>query len=297
MRSLPYNSLPSIDGIQLTIKRGDCVNTEGSGNKYWKLKYNLQQAMDEKALGLLTFGGAFSNHLAATAAACARSGLQSVGVVRGEEWADPQKKNPTLEFCKQKGMQLHFLSRSAYRNKNSTELQKTLQQQYPNFMLLPEGGTNALAVKGCAEVLTTADHKYDTICVAVGTGGTLAGLATGSTEHQQLLGFMSLRDTGMAERITPYTTTSNWQLIHDYTFGGYAKTPEALIAFINNFKKKFKIPLEPLYTGKMLFGIFDLIKTGQWRWGKNVLIIHTGGLQGVAGINQRLAKKGQPLLL
>ena len=186
MRSLPYNSLPSIDGIQLTIKRGDCIDTEGSGNKYWKLKYNLQQAMDEKALGLLTFGGAFSNHLAATAAACARSGLQSVGVVRGEEWADPQKKNPTLEFCKQQGMQLHFLSRSAYRNKNSTELQKTLQQQYPNFMLLPEGGTNALAVKGCAEVLTAADHKYDTICVAVGTGGTLAGLATGSTEHQQL---------------------------------------------------------------------------------------------------------------
>jgi 1-aminocyclopropane-1-carboxylate deaminase len=291
-----YSFLPPIKGIQLTIKRGDQIDSEVAGNKFWKLKYNLLEAQKKGFEGVLTFGGAFSNHLAATAAACSRVGLKSVGYVRGEEWENPALANPTLEFCKRKGMELRYMSRSLYRNKSTAEQLQLIKDAFPMYMILPEGGTNTLAIKGCAEVLTAEDAVYDTICVAVGTGGTLAGLVSGSHEHQQLLGFMSLRNSNMEKTLGAYTDKSNWELQHDFSFGGYGKTPPSLIAFINAFKKNFKIPLEPLYTGKMLFGIFELIKQDKWRWGKNVLIIHTGGLKGIAGINQRLTKKGLPLI-
>jgi len=288
--------LTTLNGIRLTLKRGDLLDPMVSGNKYWKLKYNLREAQVQNDLGVLTFGGAFSNHLAATAAATAAMGLRSVGIVRGEEWAQKENQSPTLQFCKQKGMSLRYLSRSNYRQKESTAFLQHYQKTYPGYRLLPEGGTNPLALQGCAEVLDENDHPFDTICTPVGTGGTLAGLAMGGHTNQQFVGFSVLKNEGLNTQIKKLNPNTNWTLNTDYPLGGYAKTPPELIEFINDFKKKFTIPLDPIYTGKMLFGIFDLINKGLWRWGNNVLVVHTGGLQGIAGVNQRLAQKGATLL-
>jgi 1-aminocyclopropane-1-carboxylate deaminase len=288
--------LTTLNGINLTLKRGDLIDPEVSGNKFWKLHYNIKKALELRQTGILTFGGAFSNHLAATAAATAAVGLRSVGVVRGLEWAERHAQNPTLQFCKSKGMQLHYISRVAYREKATPYCLTQWSKSFPNYMILPEGGTNTLALQGCADAIGQEDLDFETICTPVGTGGTLAGLALGGALNQQYLGFAVLRNKALQASVEILNPNSNWMINHDYSMGGYAKTPPELIRFINDFKKKFTIPLDPIYTGKMLFGIFDLINKGLWRWGKNVLIIHTGGLQGIAGINQRLAQKGGVLL-
>ena len=283
-------------GIRLYLKREDTIHPFISGNKYRKLKYNLLEAKKQGKETLLTFGGAFSNHISAAAYAGHEQGLKTIGVIRGEELADKWQNNPTLQLAHKHGMQFHFVTRSAYRLKNDTSFIEDLKEKFGDFYLLPEGGTNDLAVKGCTEILTDADAPFDYICSAVGTGGTLAGLINAAQPHQTVLGFPALKGDFLSEEICTFVHNDRWRLITDYHFGGYAKVDQQLVSFINLFKQKTGIPLDPIYTGKMLFGIFDLVKQDVFEPGTQILAIHTGGLQGIKGMNLVLKKKNLPLL-
>ncbi len=293
-----YIDLPLLKekGIRLCLKREDTIHPFVSGNKYRKLKYNLIEAKNQGKSTLLTFGGAFSNHIAATAFAGFEQGIPTIGVIRGEELADKWQGNPTLKLAYEHGMQFHFVSRSEYRLKNEPSFLQNLKARHGDFYLLPEGGTNTLAVKGCAEILTESDAQFDYICSAVGTGGTMAGLINASRAHQTVLGFPALMGDFLTHEIQKYSHNGQWRLIMDYHFGGYAKLKAELIEFINLFKQNTGIPLDPIYTGKMLFGIFDLIKQDFFTPGTQILAIHTGGLQGIKGMNLVLKKKNLPLL-
>ncbi|MDF0717998.1 pyridoxal-phosphate dependent enzyme [Muricauda sp. 334s03] len=283
-------------GIRLYLKREDTIHPFVSGNKYRKLKYNLLEAKKHGKDTLLTFGGAFSNHIAATAYAGWEQGLKTIGVIRGEELVGKWQNNPTLKLAHEHGMQFHFVSRSDYRYKNDPSFIEKLKEQFGDVYLLPEGGTNALAVKGCSEILTDEDVTFDYICSAAGTGGTVAGLINASRPHQSVLGFPALKGDFLIEEICTFVHNDRWKLVTDYHFGGYAKVDQQLIAFINLFKSETGIPLDPTYTGKMLFGIFDLIKQDVFEPGTQILAIHTGGLQGIKGMNLVLKKKNLPLL-
>lgn len=266
---------------RISIKRLDLIHPQISGNKFFKLKYNLLAARQQGFEKVLTFGGAYSNHIAATAFAAHKFGFQSLGMIRGEELAQ-RPLNPTLATAQQFGMQLEFISRNAYRQKDQPDFLQHLQQQYPDFYLIPEGGTNALAVQGCREILTAEDAQFDLICCAVGTGGTFAGLIEASQQHQQLLGFSALKGDFLTHEVAQLTTKRNWRILDDYCCGGYAKTTPELIQFIQTFEQRYNIPLEQVYTGKMLRGIFDLIDQDKIGPDQKILLIHTGGLQGRA---------------
>ncbi|MCP0915757.1 pyridoxal-phosphate dependent enzyme [Acinetobacter indicus] len=266
---------------RISIKRLDLIHPQISGNKFFKLKYNLLAARQQGFEKVLTFGGAYSNHIAATAFAAHQFGFQSLGMIRGEELAQ-RPLNPTLATAQQFGMQLEFISRNAYRQKDQPDFLQHLQQQYPDFYLIPEGGTNALAVQGCREILTAEDAQFDLICCAVGTGGTFAGLIEASQQHQQLLGFSALKGDFLTHEVAQLTTKRNWHILDNYCCGGYAKTTPELIQFIQTFEQRYNIPLEQVYTGKMLRGIFDLIDQDKIGPDQKILLIHTGGLQGRA---------------
>lgn len=283
-------------GVKLVVKREDQIHPFISGNKFRKLKYNLMEAKTLDFKTLLSFGGAFSNHIAAVAAAGKVFGFNTIGVIRGEELIDKIEENPTLKFAYQHGMVFKFVTREDYRNKTSKHFIEELRAEFGDFYLLPEGGTNALAVKGCEEILTEQDKDFDYICCSVGTGGTVSGLINCSKPSQQILGFSSLKGDFLKEDIGKFVEKKNWQLITDYHFGGYAKINETLISFINEFKSKNQIPLDPIYTGKMMFGIFDLIEKGFFPKGSKILAIHTGGLQGIEGMNLKLKAKGLTLI-
>lgn len=269
------------DGIKLHLKREDRLHPTISGNKFRKLKYNLIEAKAQGLISLLTFGGAYSNHIAAVAAAGLECGFQTIGIIRGEELADKIQDNPTLRQAQNLGMKLHFISRSDYRRKTDVDFIEQLKQQFGVFYLIPEGGTNQLAVQGCEEILTAQDKQYfDYICCAVGTGGTIAGIINSTSNTQKTLGFPALKGDFLFNEIRQWTTRSNWDLCLDYHFGGYAKTTPELLQFIQQFQQKTDIEIEPIYMGKMLFGIFDLIEKGYFPANSKILAIHTGGLQG-----------------
>ncbi|TPE45245.1 1-aminocyclopropane-1-carboxylate deaminase/D-cysteine desulfhydrase [Pontibacter mangrovi] len=279
-------------GVELWVKREDLLHPHISGNKWRKLKYNLQEAKRQGHHTLLTFGGAYSNHISATAAAGKEYGFKTIGIIRGEEHLP---LNPTLLFATSCGMQLHYISREKYKSKAEPDFLEELQQQFGNLYLLPEGGTNLLAVKGCTEIVQDIDLKYDYLCCAMGTGGTLAGIVAGLAGERQVLGFPALKGGEFLRReveelVQAYSghAYSNWQLITDYHFGGYAKVKPELLAFMEEFKQKHHIPLEPIYTGKMMYGLFDLIGQGYFARGSRVVAVHTGGLQGNAGFKERL---------
>ena len=289
--------LPSKYNVELYLKREDAIHPFVSGNKYRKLKYNIQQASIEKAKLLITFGGAYSNHIAAVAYAGKMYGFKTLGFIRGEELESKVDTNPTLTFAKNCGMDFKFISRTDYKLKDTTGFINKVEKHYSNFYLIPEGGTNALAVKGCQEILSSTDISYfNHVCCAVGTGGTISGLINSASKNQKILGFPALKGAFLQEDISKFVDNDNWKLITDYHFGGYAKVNEALIGFINQFKNEQSIQLEPIYTGKMLFGIFSLIESGYFKSGSKILAIHTGGLQGIAGINNVLKKKKLPLI-
>jgi len=272
-------------GIKLLIKREDQNHPFVSGNKWWKLKYNLEQALDAGQTTLLTFGGAYSNHIYATAAAAHELGLKSIGIIRGEETLP---LNPTLSFAKASAMQLQYVSREAYRNKTETLFIEQLHKQFGDFCLIPEGGTNELAVKGCAEFAKQLRDEvdFDYLCLPVGTGGTIAGMIEGLDESKKIIGFPSLKGAlFLEEEIKKYTSKRNWQLVYDYHFGGYAKVTKELTEFMDQFEKQFNIPLDPIYTSKMMFGVIELIKKKFFQEGSTILAIHTGGLQGRAVFN------------
>lgn len=279
--------------ITLYIKREDLLHPQISGNKFRKLKYNLAQAKKEGKKTILTFGGAFSNHILAVAAAGKEYGFITIGVIRGEELKDKIDENPTLMKAREFGMAFEFVSRETYRDKDKPVFVEGLKDKFGDFYLIPEGGTNDLAVKGCEEILTEDDAKFDYICCSVGTGGTISGIINCSKNSQQVLGFPALKGDFLREDICRFVAKSNWDLITPYHFGGYGKVSEELIRFINEFYQINRIPLDPIYTGKMVFGVLDLISKNYFPENSKILMIHTGGLQGIAGMNKVLKEKKQ----
>jgi len=283
--------------ITLYIKREDLLHPIISGNKFRKLKYNLEEAKQQNKKTLLTFGGAFSNHILAVAGAGAEFGFNTIGVIRGEELENNINDNPTLSQAKDFGMQFHFVSRDLYREKETHSFILQLQDKYGDFYFLPEGGTNFLAIKGCEEILTVEDKTFFThVVCSTGTGGTFSGLVNSSTENQQLIGFSSLKGAFLSDVIRNFVTKSNWIINDDYHFGGYGKVNCELIQFLNAFYKQTKIPLDPIYTGKMVYGVMDLIEKDFFPPNAKILMIHTGGLQGVKGMNLALQKKNKEII-
>ncbi|MFM9825404.1 1-aminocyclopropane-1-carboxylate deaminase/D-cysteine desulfhydrase [Flavobacterium sp.] len=277
--------------ITLYIKREDLIHPIVSGNKFRKLKYNLLQAKGENKTTLVTFGGAFSNHIAAVAFAGKENGFKTIGIIRGEELKSKVSENPTLQFALDCGMQLDFISRESYQQKSESAFLSQLNEKFDNFYLIPEGGTNELAIKGCEEILTLEDQKFDYICCSVGTGGTLSGIINSIKPHQKALGFPALKGTFLKDEIRNFVCNENWDLNTDYHFGGYGKVTSELISFINNFYNENKIPLDPIYTGKMVYGVVDLINKKYFPEYSKILLIHTGGLQGIQGMNLKLKTK------
>ena len=277
------------------IKREDLLHPFVSGNKLRKLKYNIIEAKRQLATNIVTFGGAFSNHITAVAYAGFENGIATIGIIRGDELENKIEENPTLLFAQKYGMQFEFVSRTEYRKKDTAGFIENLNLKYPNSFIIPEGGTNSLAIKGCEEILTADDQNFDYICTCVGTAGTISGIINSSVD-QKVIGFSVLRGDFLLNEIKIRTTKCNWELNSDYHFGGYAKTTTELINFINNFKKQYQIPLDPVYTGKMVFGVLDLIQKNYFSDNSKILIIHTGGLQGIAGMNRLLKKQNKILI-
>jgi|TARA_B110000238_G_C16128227_1_gene440268 1-aminocyclopropane-1-carboxylate deaminase len=285
----------------LYIKREDLIHPYVSGNKYRKLKYNIEQAKVDKKQLLLTFGGAYSNHIAAVASVGKKNKFETIGVIRGEELADNLQNtletNPTLRFAHDCGMKFKFVSREAYRDKSSECFIANLKNEFGDFFLIPEGGTNELAVKGCEEILSSDTEQFDFICISVGTGGTISGIINSAKKHQKVIGFPALKGEFLVDEIKKWAhLDSNWELNTDYHFGGYAKTTNELIEFINYFKQETKIQLDPIYTGKMVFGVVDLINKDYFAEGSRILLVHTGGIQGIEGVNSILKRKNKILI-
>lgn len=288
-------------GVELYVKREDLLHPFISGNKYRKLKYNLQEAKKQKRLCLLTFGGAYSNHILATAAAGKEYGFTTVGVIRGEELGVDLEKtleqNPTLKQAHEFGMEFLFVTRKAYQQKTVPNFLKELEEKYPNSYLLPEGGTNALAIKGCEEILTKEDQVFTHVACAMGTGGTVTGIINSSKEYQEILVFPALKGNWIQDEIESLEPKKqNWKIVSEYHFGGYGKVTSELVTFINNFKNQTQIPLDPIYTGKMLFGLLQEIEKGRFKRGSKIIAIHTGGLQGILGVNAVLKQKNKPII-
>ncbi|MGO1584886.1 MAG: 1-aminocyclopropane-1-carboxylate deaminase/D-cysteine desulfhydrase [Mesonia sp.] len=287
------------NGVEIFLKREDLLHPLVSGNKFRKLKYNLQEAKKQGKDTILTFGGAFSNHILATSAAAKLSDFKSIGIIRGEELGGENLEktllqNETLRNAKDMGMQLLFIDRETYRNKDNPMFIEGLKSKLGDFYLVPEGGTNDLAIKGCEEILSEADKDVEVVCCSVGTGGTLSGIINSSHEQQHILGFSALKGDFLKDEVAQHVEKKNWQIIIDYHFGGYAKVDRTLIDFMNDFKANYKVLLDPIYTGKMMYGIFDRIEKGQFSKNTRILAVHTGGLQGISGINKRLVKKNLP---
>lgn len=280
-------------GLRMLMKRDDLIHPVISGNKWRKLRYNLREAVMQDHHTVLTFGGAFSNHIAATAQACFNAGLSSIGIIRGDELTGIGL-NPTLHEADRLGMELHFVSRDDYRKRAESEYLRTLETSFGRFFHIPEGGANALGVKGCTEILSEVDEDYDVVCCAAGTGTTLAGLTLSLPEGKRLIGFPALKGGGFLKdgvmrlvtesRLRAVSDSAVPELVTDYHFGGYAKMTDALLAFIQTFRKRTGILLDPVYTGKMMFGIYDLAQKGHFPQGTTILVIHTGGLQGWKGM-------------
>lgn len=278
------------------IKREDLVHPSISGNKFRKLKYNILAYHEQHAEGLLTFGGAYSNHIEAVSVAGNELNIKTYGIIRGDELKG-KPLNPTLKKAHMNGMNLFFVTREEYRKKDDIEIFKKYIPNISKFYILPEGGTNSLAVKGCEEILLETDKQFDYICSSVGTGGTIAGLINSTNENQKVIGFSALKGDFLNDTVNKMTHKNNWAINTDYHFNGYAKITPELITFINKFKEDFNIQLDPIYTGKMMFGIMDLIKNNKFKKNTSILAIHTGGLQSIDGMNIELKRKGMPLIL
>ena len=279
------------NSISVHIKREDLIHPIVSGNKFRKLKYNLIQAKIENQTTLLTFGGAFSNHIAAVAFAGKEQNFKTIGIIRGEELRNKIFENPTLQFAQDCGMQLEFVTREAYRQKTELGFLENLSAKFGAFYLIPEGGTNELAIKGCEEILSIADAAFDYICCPIGTGGTITGIINSLLPHQKVLGFPALKGEFLEDEIRIFAQNENWEVITDYHFGGYGKVSLELIAFMNQFYKESQIPLDPIYTAKMVFGVMDLIEKNYFPKKSKILLIHTGGIQGIQGMNLKLKAK------
>ncbi|MFN6515629.1 MAG: 1-aminocyclopropane-1-carboxylate deaminase/D-cysteine desulfhydrase [Nostoc sp. CreGUA01] len=287
-------------GVNLSVLRLDVMHPWVNGNKWFKLKYNLLEAKQKNFTKLLTFGGAYSNHIYATAAAGNLLGFHTIGVIRGEE---NLPLNPTLSFAVQQGMELVYMSRQMYRQRNTTAINEYLRQRFGEVFIIPEGGNNLNGVRGCTEIISEAT-AFDYICLACGTATTLAGIALSLHQGQKAIAFPVLKNGSfLAEEIenlltnylacgfpTPYHSPASWELMCDYHFGGYAKVNQQLLRFSREFTEAHGVPLDYVYTAKMFYGVMDLLQQGFFGKGKSLLLIHTGGLQGNVGMEEKLQK-------
>jgi 1-aminocyclopropane-1-carboxylate deaminase len=273
--------------VNLYILRTDMNHPFISGNKLFKLKYNLEEAEKQNRDHLLTFGGAYSNHIAATAAAGKEYGFKTIGIIRGDK---TEKLNPTLQFAADQGMKLYYVPRLEYKNKDTNDFIKHLNFQFPDSYIIPEGGANIFGIMGCKEITNLIKIPYDVIACACGTGTTLAGIVLSMENEQKAIGFQVLKgEDYIKTEVESWllkcgkSGKDNWIINEGYSFGGYAKRSVELIEFIETFEKTNKIPLDFIYTGKMMFGIYDLIKKNHFKAGETIIAVHTGGLQGNAG--------------
>ncbi len=280
--------------VELFIRREDLIHPFVSGNKFRKLKYNLLQAKKENQTTLVTFGGAYSNHIAAVAFAGKENDFKTIGIIRGDELRSKIQENPTLKFAQECGMEFDFISRDDYQM--LTQNPNQITDNYGKCYLIPEGGTNHLAVQGCEEILANSDVDYDYVCCSVGTGGTISGIINSAFPNQKVLGFSALKGDFLQKDICKFAKNDNWELQTNYHFGGYAKVTPELVWFLNAFYQENGIPLDPIYTGKMVFGVIDLIQQNYFPKHSKILLIHTGGLQGIAGMNSKLKSKNLPIL-
>jgi 1-aminocyclopropane-1-carboxylate deaminase len=267
-------------GVRLYLKRDDLIHPDIPGNKWRKLKHNLEAAVSLEHRTLLTFGGAYSNHIRATAAAGSLYGLATIGVIRGERH-DPL--NPSLAYAMSRGMTLTYLDRESYRRKHSAEIVEALHRQFGDFYLVPEGGTNELGVRGCAEIPQEIEVDFDVICCACGTGGTLAGIAAGLRDGQRAVGFSALKgarsldgEVDELQRRAFGANSTNWTIEHDFHFGGFARRTPDLEAFIASFEDRHALRLEWVYVAKMMSGVFHLVNTGAFPPGTSIMAVITG---------------------
>lgn len=277
--------LPLLDiaGVRLLVLREDLNHPEVSGNKWWKLKYNIESALEQGHETLLTFGGAYSNHIVATSAAAHEAGLKSVGIIRGEETLP---LNPALDFATSKGMALRYVSRENYRHKSAEDFIANLHRQFGEFYLIPEGGTNDAAVKGTAEwgrKMLSIDFDY--LCVPIGTGGTTAGILGGLDGTREMVSVSILKGGEfLKEDVNKLTKNNfnkvygNWHLLTSYHHGGYAKVSEPLLSFILEMKNRHNLPLDAVYTGKLLWAVLEEVRLGWFKKGSTILAVHTGGV-------------------
>lgn len=291
----PIVKVDIINEIELFIKREDLNHPTISGNKFWKLYYSVQEYFNRSDSNkmLITFGGAYSNHILALSYVGKIYGIPTLGIIRGEELIDRINENPTLKESINNEMQLQFVSREQYRDKSSVAQQ--LNKDYPNALIIPEGGTTELAVKGISHMLGTETFGFEYLCVAVGTGGTIAGLSKYASESQKVIGFSVVKDASLYEKVKSLSKSDNFELV-EAEYGKYGLIDQEVVSFINEFFQKYKVPLDPLYTGKAMLSLVRKINEGYFKKGSKILFIHTGGLQGIRGANLMLAKKSLPTI-
>lgn len=273
-------------GIKLDMLRLDEIDPIISGNKLFKLYHFLKQALQSNEKNIITFGGAYSNHLSATAGACKLFGLKCVGLVRGER---PKHFSPTLTFCENQGMELRFISREEYSKKEDPEWNDQLQKSYPNAIIIPEGGGSKPGMKGASIIADRfPQNEYDKIAVCMGTGTTVAGLLQ-KIPPEKLMGFSALKNySDFPKKLKTLTQKeANIEIQHQYHFGGFAKKTPELISFMHNFYARHQIELDFVYTAKMMFGLFELIQSNHFSSGSRILCIHTGGLQGNTSLSRQ----------
>ena len=276
------DTLMSEKQVQLSVLRLDLIDPVVSGNKLFKLHYFLLEALEKKQEGMVTFGGPYSNHLVAMAYACRQAGLKSAGIIRGEQ---PALLSHTLQACLQYGMQLTFITRQQYDLKETEDFQQSLIAAHKNFLVVPEGGYHPLGAKGAALIMDLIDEDVTHICCAAGTLTTVAGLYLKLNASQQIVCIPVLKNMhDLPERMARLTglplNPDRLKIINDYHFGGYAKKTPELISFMNSLYRQHQLPSDFVYTGKMMFGVFDLIEKDFFNKGSKIVCLHTGGLQG-----------------
>ncbi|GHE99070.1 1-aminocyclopropane-1-carboxylate deaminase/D-cysteine desulfhydrase [Thalassotalea profundi] len=287
--------------VKVSIKRDDQIHPIISGNKWRKLKYNLQYAKLNQYKGIISFGGCYSNHLHALAYACQQQQLKALAIVRGESI---NQDNYTLSWAKHWGMQLSFVDRQTYRQRHETDYLYTLQQLYPDHFLVPEGGSNQLALEGIGEIINELNQQttFDHLLVPVGSGGTLAGLIKQDNNQHNILGIAVLKQSNYLLNEVKTLLKDNkshhrWSIENDYHGGGYAKFSTDNANKILQFSKETGVQFEPIYSGKMLLGFLDLLENGYFNVNQHIVLLHTGGLQGIAGLveQNRLSASEWPL--
>jgi 1-aminocyclopropane-1-carboxylate deaminase len=289
--------------ISVQIKRDDQIDKVISGNKWRKLKHNILHAKAIGADGIITFGGCFSNHIHACAFACKQQQLSAIGIIRGEQ---SNQNNYTLSWAQYWGMQLSFVDRKTYRLRDDLDYLQRLQKQYPNYLIVPEGGSNSLALTGMAEVIDELNQQceFDTLISPVGSGGTLAGLILGDKAQHEILGIAVLKQDNYLEQqvhdLLPEQAKlyRNWQIFNKFHRGGYAKFTTQDAERIRSFGEDVGIGFEPVYSGKMILALLDLAEAGYFPAHTRIVLLHTGGLQGLAGMFDRaiLTKENWPTL-